>query len=482
MENDPFNQLDECLKQMQKSNSSIPTGWESYIKKSDTLAKAISNSKIDHSCLSNKCQEKGNIIKVDKDTYKCMNSGEIHVCYSDESSCKYITKTETRQTHCYISKSLIGFAHSCIENGCKSKRLIVHISENSFKCLLSGMIHTCSPQNGCKYRLPPNSEGVSVCYLSGFVIPIMTYEKELSKMNADSDDMQEDDSTKMSIEEENENNASAETGTWLGSTSEENGYGNGLRNGKKKKKGLKKKGLKTADKDKDMKKKKKNVFGDVNTMKYAFESIISDILYNTKERSLIDALNIKQAEEVASRLVFQYRRKCIKTRERPNFWIDFDIIQTCDEKRQRLLVVNCNEEKLMYYSDLCLELWNIMTECCYRTELKMSTLTPVSYVLGVLYMLIIPIYSQEAGRQLIPDQYLKTLLPGESDLSKWTHGKYHMSLITEGQKYIRNTMAIIPFDIKLHQYGKINSLFYKYHNVKEMRYYSDQIPLKFLFI
>jgi len=247
----------------------------------------------------------------------------------------------------------------------------------------------------------------------------------------------------------------------------------------------KKKGIKTENKNKDKDEKrgkKKGPFKDVNTMRHTFKNIIYDVLYNVKERTLVDKSNIKKAEDAASDCIFKYRRKCItQTNERPNFWEDFGYIQSCDDKRQRLFIVGCSEEKLTYYSELCFELWNIMTECCYRSELKISTLTPISYVLGILYMLIVPIYSEDAGRQIIPDEYLDMLLPGPSDLFKWTHGKYNTSVITEGQKYIKNTMSLISSDIRLREYGKIYGLFYKYHNIKEMKYYSDHIPLKFLF-
>jgi hypothetical protein len=307
---DPFKDLDACLEVLHKNNSAVPNGWEAYTGDSPTLSKMIQKKERiqEHSCLKTRCKDRGNIVEVDKKTYKCMVSNQIHECHADESSCKYVLENESKQTYCYISKKLIGFAHSCIENGCRAKGLIIQLSGDTFKCLLSGFTHTCTPQGTCKYRLPSNSEGMSICYVSGFAIQskftVKGRETELSDSNDDPDDMIiEDDSAKMSIEDDTHTNTS------IGEEDDT----------RKKKTKVKKKGIKTIDQEKRVKK-KKGAFGDINTMRHTFRNIIYDVMYNTKECIHVDNSNSKRAESAAGDCIYRYGRQSIKeTKIRPSF-------------------------------------------------------------------------------------------------------------------------------------------------------------------
>jgi hypothetical protein len=340
------------------------------------------------------------------DSKKCMNG--------------YRTYVESRFNHPKQPTPLPAqerVLHNCIEEKCNEKgKLIWFDRGNSVKCEASGIVHRCSGDVRCAYRVL-SPEGDRVCYLTGRVVGQKFSHEIEDRQNEDADD--ENIFTRVIYKDDPSHPHFIRN---LTKTTQPNTEGSSLesKSVSKSKKGDTENFKKPLKKAKTEQSPEKKVRNDIQTM-------FSTLVYNTARHEINKLLN----EEVTLSAKFEVEKR-IKTLKKEGKTISacevYQILMEQTLKKKFLPEAKYNPVQEDYYVALVLELWNALSAHTQK-------ISPSNFTLGCLY-LIVP--SHDDGQAVWHDVFLRDILPDKLAFEKLpdVYEGYHKKIKTSKAKII----------------------------------------------
>ena len=181
------------------------------------------------------------------------------------------------------------------------------------------------------------------------------------------------------------------------------------------------------------------------------ESIIYDLLYNTKERSRIDKIRVNEMKNSAINSIHKHYKKCKRNKLRPIRHHLEKIYNNEMNKKRRMRPLKFNQKQLKYYSNINVNLWKIVinTEYCAKNKSKFHI---KQHTIATLYVLQTGLFMNNNNddellnqnqNQILPrDDFLYNELPHENNLKEWKscHTKkwnYNKGDITKGRNNLK---------------------------------------------
>lgn len=252
--------------------------------------------------------------------------------------------------------------HVC-STTCINNQLIQSINRELriFGCSLSGKTHVCDNLD-CK-KLYRNGNGELVCLYSGNVInPVVskllyakeeTSKEELNDDNAESDDELYDNFNCDAVLFEFKNDST--------------------------------------DKRKESKLKRMKYDEDdiqINKLKDTCRSIITDLLFNKKNRNTIESINQKDIDKKIEQKLKAYYKECMQKGVLPVSWNVDSIIQEGLNIKHRLLLDLPKQDNIIYYyMEIIIEIWQLIANDKPNENNGIQSNWFKQFVIGVLYML-----------------------------------------------------------------------------------------------
>jgi hypothetical protein len=343
--------------------------------------------------------------------------------------------------------------HSCFQSDCKISNNIVNFDDNCFGCVESGKIHICNSTNDCNYKFVNNNEMI-ICYFSGYEIS--------SIYKAENDFYSKEKGLKLDDEEDN-NNINNDVSITNNIEAEESTQS--------------KPNMKKFSQINIRIKRDKNEM-EVRDIGTKINSIVSDLLYNDKERNRIDSARKKELNLLCRKSIDKYYRQFKKKKTRPNYWNVIGIIQQQSIKKQRLITIPYDHDRVKFYTDIIHILWVIIHQSEFYRE-KKTKLNARQHVLGALYILNSPTKNEDIGYSINCDDYLYRYLPSQNDLKEWSNGKYDKSDITDGRNNIKAAIASFSNSEKELYFELILKI--RNHFAPKFHFSSEYIPFYGLF-
>jgi hypothetical protein len=209
------------------------------------------------------------------------------------------------------------------------------------------------------------------------------------------------------------------------------------------------------------------------------QNIVTDLLYNENERNRIDTFRKKELEILCRKTIYQYYKQSKKEYIRPNYWKSMEIIEQQSIKKQRLINIPYESNRVLFYTQIIQTLWSIIHQSIFYKE-KKTKLNARQHVLGALYILNSPTKEEDIGYSINCDDYLYRYLPSQNDLKDWNGGKYDKSDITKGRNNIKSSIASFSKDEKKGCFDLLLKI--RNYYMKKLQFSPDYMPFYSLFI
>lgn len=425
---DPIKLLEDCLTFCVENGISID-------KECDEYAKRVAPINSTHSCLKSRCVDRGNIIQRATDIFYCKISKSTHKC-TGETPCALAVPDRTQTLFCPISKKKFGLRHSCTASHCHDYGYIEQKGSYKFRCKLSSIEHECNANMNCYIYGVDTLNGTSTCYMSGFVIPTINYDNMRTGSLVDDD---VDDKNQPEFENASYGNEDIEI------PEVKNEGQPKARRGK----GGQKRGVG-----------KSNFMDDVR-FKLAIEEIIASFLYCEPKRRYVNSLTKKYTADVCSKLIYREYKKSKQTRVLPTIW---DIVSICcaeEAKKPMLAIIDTDNIRLGYYTNLLVTLWNVIEESDPPYFSGQNAKWVTKLAVGALYMLAEP---SSINQVISSDTYLNRYMPAQKHIAAFSFKIRHIST---GQSMIKSAISNMTSEMK-------QAAFVKIYNVYSQ--FKDQIP------
>lgn len=401
------------------------------------------------------------ILWEDFDTAKKITEIENNPFYHIKEKEKQIRNWLKFRNEVY-GRSNIDKDHACTYRCALSDSIhLIDAALNLYGCIESGKYHFCEPENlNCPHTML-NKDGTFTCIFSGIDMGVLIDDNMYKKADTGTDhhnnECHEFEELKMErlLKKKSDLSLSLNDNISIPDVDEEEGeYSiyNWVDS--------------SATKRKQKKQQRKSLtkINDSNLRK-DIESIIYDLIYNSSERIRIDKKRVREMKKSAINTIHKYYKKCKRNKSRPIRHYIEKIYDNQMNKKRRMRPLKLDRTRLLYYSNVIINLWKIIinTDYCAKNKSKFHI---KQHTIGTLYLLQTPLFingedelsdqdqDQNQNQNLIMprDEFLYNQLPHENNLKEWQschtkHWNYSKGDVTKGRNNFKLALNSIT-DIK----------------------------------
>jgi hypothetical protein len=366
-----------------------------------------------------------------------------------------------------FGKYSVDSGHYCTFSECVKNDKIQTISEERriYGCIESGIYHICKADIvSCRFKTL-NHDGTYTCNLSGIGVGVLiedhlygkpdTGKEELSPIHEFTTEQKSISKfmIRNGIEDiENDGNRDNE-GDSAYSSDSDNEFNIKIKFGINDKKPRSNKNEEFIRTKTTRRNKRRFCFDNGDTSKISSEAevIICDLLYNKSERSRIDSIRVNEMTSLAEETIRKVYKSFRKGKVRSMIYID-DIYDNAMNSKRRLLPIDYDRERVIYYVSIIVLFWNIIMRSPYCKK-NSSKFHIRNHILGVLYMIQFKFTMEINGKEEVimqQDKYLYNALPSTSDLVEINSqkGKYTKNDLTKGINNIKKSISSISCELE----------------------------------
>ncbi len=190
--------------------------------------------------------------------------------------------------------------------------------------------------------------------------------------------------------------------------------------------------------------------------------IVSDLLFNANERTRLDKIHIGLMKKTCKKAIMHYYKTCKHNKTRPSYPHVLTIHQVEMNRKTRIRVLEWDNRRIDYYTEMISQMWNIIIKSVYFKE-HGSNFRIKEHSLGMLYMMQNPYFILFEGVE-IPmfdrDEFLFNNLPPENVLDKWHSSTqkglvYTKNDITQGRNNIKFSLMSIQEEKQVREMSRV---------------------------